>query len=135
MKRKILIVFMLLWTGCFGEIGKGYITKTCTKQEQANEININTNVILKSNQGNLVSLVITEKYETENDIISIINSKKSEANIYQSITGITTNIEDNIFTYNIDVPNANDLIIERFNIKKEVHKMIKFYEENGYKCK
>lgn len=135
MKKILLVSTILLLTGCFGEVGKGYITKTCTKQEQANEININTNITLKSNQGNLVSLIITEKYETENNLTSIINSKKSEANMYNSTTGITTNIENNTFTYTIDVTNAQDLVMERFNIEKEVHKMIKYYEENGYICK
>lgn len=135
MKKIILITIALLLTGCFGEVGKGYITKECNKQEYVNGINIRTTATLKSNQGDLVSLEIIEKYETENDITTIVNSKRSEANMYISTKGITTNIENNAFTYNIDVTNASELVIERFNIQKETHKMIKYYEENGYTCK
>ena len=134
MKKLLLVSTILLLTGCFGETGKGYITKTCKKIEQVNKINIYKNITLKSKQGNLTYLTINEKYETESDMTSIINSKKSEANMYTNETGINTNIEDNIITYHIDITKASELVIERFNIKKETHKMIKYYEEKGYTC-
>ena len=36
MKKYFLIIILLL-TGCFGEVGKGYITKKCTKEETINK--------------------------------------------------------------------------------------------------
>ena len=66
MKKLIIITTILLLTGCFGEVSKGYITKECKKEESANKINIKTNIKLKSNEGNLENLIISEKYETNN---------------------------------------------------------------------
>lgn len=135
MKKTLIIISAFLLTGCFGEVGKGYITKECTKIENINNMNINKKITIKSNQGKITDLNIIEKYQTENDITVILNSKKSEQNMYKKESGISINIEDNIITYNIDIKNASNLVKERFNIEEETHKMIKYYEENGYKCK
>lgn len=134
MKKIILILTILILTGCFGEVGKGYITKTCTKEENINNIKVNTNIEIKSKEGNVENITITEVFDT-NDLTSITNSKKSEKNLYQQTTGIILEINNNTFTYKIDVLEASDLIKERFNIKEETHKQISFYEENGYICK
>ena len=130
MKKIILISTILLLTGCLGEVGKGYITKKCTKTDN----NVDTNIEIKSKEGKLVSIKIKEVYNTTN-LTSIQNSKKSEQNLYSKLNGITLDIDDNTFIYKIDVENTDDLIKERFNIKSEQHKQIKYYEENGYTCK
>lgn len=135
MKKLIIITTTLLLTGCFGEVSKGYITKECKKEESANKINIKTNIKLKSNEGNLENLIISEKYETNKDITSIINSKKSESNMYKNEKGITIEINNNEIIYNIDVINSSDLVKERFNLEEKTHKMIKKLEEKNYTCK
>lgn len=135
MKKLIIITTILLLTGCFGEVSKGYITKECKKEESANKINIKTNIKLKSNEGNLENLIISEKYETDKDITSIINSKKSESNMYKNEKGITIEINNNEIIYNIDVINSSDLVKERFNLEEKTHKMIKKLEEKNYTCK
>lgn len=135
MKKLIIITTILLLTGCFGEVSKGYITKECKKEESANKINIKTNIKLKSNEGNLENLIISEKYETNKDITSIINSKKSESNMYKNEKGITIEINNNEIIYNIDVINSSDLVKERFNLEEKTHKMIKKLEEKNYTCK
>lgn len=134
MKKIVLIFISLFLTGCLGETGKGYITKNCTKNENINGESVNTNIEIKSKEGNLVSVVIKETYNTD-DITNIINSKKSEQNVYSRLNGITLDIDNNTFTYTIDVENVDNLIIEKFNIKSEQHKQIKYYEEIGYTCK
>lgn len=135
MKKIILISTILILTGCLGETGKGYITKKCTKDEMLNGNIVNTNVKIKSKTGNVEEITITETYDKKIDLTSITNSKKSEQNLYKNIEGITLDIKDNIFTYVINTKETTDMIKERFNIKEEQHKQIKYYEENGFTCK
>lgn len=135
MKKIILISTMLLLTGCFGEAGKGYITKTCIKNESINGNNVNTNILIKSKTGTVEEITITETYDEKLDITSITNSKKSEQNLYKENSGITIEINDNVFTYTINTKEASELVKDRFNIKEEQHKQIKFYEDTGYTCK
>lgn len=134
MKKLIIVTTTILLTGCFGEVGKGYITKTCTKQEHANDIEINTIIEIKSKQGKLTNITKTEKYNT-NNLTAILNSKKSEQNLYNRESGIEMTIDKDTFTYNIDVQNTTELVKEKFNIIEEQHKMIKYYEDIGYTCK
>ena len=135
MKKNILIPIMILLTGCLGEAGKGYITKTCTKKETINGNNLETNITIKSKQGNIETITITETYDKNIDLKSITNSKKSEQNLFKQTKGTTLNIDNNIFTYEINKTEASELIIQKFNILDEQHKQIKYYEDNGYTCK
>lgn len=135
MKRILLISIVLLLTGCFGEVGKGYITKICTKEENINGNIVSTNISIKSKTGNVEEITIVEKYDKNLDLTSITNSKKSEQNFYSTLTGITLEMNDNIFTYIINTNEIPDTIKERFNVKEEQHKQIKYYEEEGYTCK
>lgn len=133
--KKIIPLMILLLTGCLGKSAKGYITKTCINKEIINGNTIETKIEITSKQGDLEQIKIIEQYDENIDLDSIINSKKSEQNLYKQTTGIKLEIENNKFIYEIDVKNASDLINERFNIKKEQHKQIEYYEENGYTCK
>lgn len=133
--KKILILLVFLLTGCFGEIGKGYITKECTKTEQINDIKIETKITLKSKEGKLTNITIDETYISDKDLTNIYKSKKSEQNTYQKIGGITMDINNNKYTYNIDINTTNEQIINKFNIKEETHKMLDYYKEQNYNCK
>lgn len=135
MKKKIFLIIPLLLTGCLGEAGKGYITKTCKKNEIINGNNLETEISIKSKQGNIETIIIKETYEKNNDLESITYSKKSEQNLFKQTTGATLNIEDNTFTYEINKKEASEIIIKRFNIQDEQHKQIKYYEDNGFTCK
>ena len=134
MKKKIFLIIPLLLTGCLGEAGKGYITKTCKKNEIINGNNLETEISIKSKQGNIETIIIKETYEKNNDLESITYSKKSEQNLFKQTTGATLNIEDNTFIYEINKKEASELIIKKFNIQDEQHKQIKYYEDNGYSC-
>ncbi len=135
MKKIFIISVILLMTGCLGEAGKGYITKQCTKEESINGMIVTTDVTIKSKQGIVKTITIVENYDKNLNIESITNSKKSEQNMYNKNKGITLDINDNIFTYTINTNETTDLIKEKFNLKEEQHKQIKYYEENGYLCK
>lgn len=134
MKKIIVTITVFLLTGCFSEISKGYINKECNKQEYINKININKTIKLKSKEDNLISLIINETYDSDKEITPILNSKKSEQNIYKFENGIAVRTENNTFVYEIDINAASEVVINRFNIKKEMHKMIKYYEDEGFKC-
>lgn len=135
MKKIIIPIMILLLTGCLGKTAKGYITKTCIKKELINGNTIEKKIEITSKQGNIEKIIINEQYDENIDLNSIINSKKSEQNLYKQTTGINLQILNNRFIYEIDVKNASELIKERFNIKEEQHKQIDYYEENGYACK
>lgn len=135
MKKKIFLIIPLLLTGCLGEAGKGYITKTCTKNEIINGNNIETAIKIKAKQGNIETITIIETYDKNMDLESITYSKKSEQNLFKQTTGATLNIEDNTFTYEINKKEASEIIIKRFNIQDEQHEQIKYYEEHGFTCK
>lgn len=135
MKKAIILIMPILLTGCLGEAGKGYITKTCKKSETINGNAVETKIEIKAKQGNVESLTITEIYDKDMDLESITNSKKSEQNLFKQTSGATLDINDNVFTYKINKNEASDLIIERFNIHGEQHEQIKYYENDGYKCK
>lgn len=135
MKKIILLSIIFIMTGCLGEIGKGYINKTCTKQENINGKIKTTTINIKSKQGNVEKITITEKYDENLEIKSILNSKKSEQNSYKNEPGINMELNNNEFIYNIDTKNITENIKTKFNIKEEQHKQIKYYEEDGYNCK
>ena len=135
MKKTLIIITSLMLTGCLGETGKGYITKTCQKKELINGNDIETNIKIRSKQGKIETITITEIYDKNMNLESITTSKKSEQNLFKQTTGATLNIDDNIFTYEIKNENASEIIKEKFNILDEQHKQIKYYEDNGYTCK
>jgi len=132
MKKIIALISIILLTGCLGEAGKGYITKKCSKTENINGYKKETIIKVKSKQGNIEEIIITETYDKNIDLESITKSKKSENNTYKNIE---IEIDNNKFTYKIDPKKIDNLEKERFNIKEEQHKQIKQYEEEGYTCK
>ena len=135
MKKTLVLIIPILLTGCLGEVGKGYITKTCNKEESINGNKIETSIQIKAKQGSIEKITITEKYDENMDLESITNSKKSEQNLFKQSSGITLNIDKNIFTYEIIKNETSEFIIEKYNINDEQYKQIKYYEDNGYTCK
>ena len=96
MKKIILtstIIFLL--TGCFGEVGKGYITKTCTKNENIGQIKILKEINIKSKSDEIINIEIKEKYDTKESADAIKQSKISEQKLYKNIDGITLDIKEN----------------------------------------
>ena len=132
MKKILLILTVILLTGCLGETGKGYITKQCNKTENINGLTKQTEIKIKSLKGNVELIEIKETYDKKMDLTSITNSKKSEQNSYKNIK---IEFNENIFTYEIEIKNLTEEEKEKFNVKKEQHQQIKEYEEQGYACK
>lgn len=135
MKKTILLLEIMLLTGCLGNSLKGYITKTCTKKENINGNIVETEINITSKKGNVETILIKETYDKNMDIETIKNSKKSEQNLYKTEPGIDLNIEENTFLYRINTKEIREFIKTRFNIKEEQHKQINTYESLGYTCK
>ena len=135
MKKIIIPIMIIFLTGCLGEVGKGYIKKECKKVENINGMTQETNIEIRSKQGKIETITITETYDKNLDLQSITNSKKSEQNTYKNENGIKLDINRNIFTYTIEPALIKEEIKDKFNIKDEQHKQINYYEENGYACK
>lgn len=134
MKKILLVISLFFLTGCFGDIGKGIVTKECSKLDLFNDISINTSYVIKAHDDNISSIKITEVYDST-DLSSIINSKISETNMYKNYDGITIDIVNNMVIYNIDLSNVDDFIIDRFNIDYKMHKVLNSLENNGFSCK
>ena len=77
MKKTLIIPILLLFTGCFGETGKGYISKTCEKIENINGMNLNTKIVIKSKNGDIETITITETYDEKIDLTNITIAKKT----------------------------------------------------------
>lgn len=135
MKKILILIIPILLTGCLGEAGKGYITKTCEKKEIINGNNIETIIKIKAKQGNIETITTIETYDKNIDLESITDSKKSEQNLFKQTTGATLYINENVFTYEINKNEASELIIKKYNILDKQHEQIKYYENNGYTCK
>lgn len=135
MKKYFLLITLILLTGCFGEVGKGYITKECTKEETINGYSKTTTILLKSKQDEIEEIKIKEIYDKNMDLSSINDSKKSEENLFKQIKGATIEMNNNEFTYVVDPRESNDIIKEKFEIEETAHKQLKKYEEQGYACK
>ena len=112
--KKGIIAISLLLTGCLGETAKGYITKTCTKEEYANNSKISKTITIKSKSGNIETIQIKEIYDKDLDVL---DSKKSEQVYYKTENGITLDINNNEYKYTINPEKISDDIKERFNIK------------------
>ncbi len=132
MKRILLILTIILLTGCLGEAGKGYITKQCKREENINGLQKQTEIKIKSLKGHVELIEIKETYDKNLDLTSITNSKKSEQNSYKNIK---IDINENIFTYIIETKNLTEEEKQKYNVKNEQHQQIKTLEEQGYTCK
>ena len=132
MKKIGIILMTFILTGCLGEAGKGYITKECKKTENINGMKKETEIKIRSKQGTVEEIIMTETYDKNMDLESIYNSKKSEQNSYQNIK---IEFNNNAFKYILNIEKLSEEEKEKYNIKEEQHKQIKQYEQDGYTCK
>lgn len=135
MKKTILLINIMLLTGCLGRSAQGYITKTCENEENINGNKVKTLITLTSKEGHIENITKQEIYDESMNIEAIKNSKKSEQNLYKTEPGIDLYIENNTFLYTINTKEINDTIKERLNIKDELHRQLDYYESIGYTCK
>lgn len=146
MRHKLLIIILFISfmaTGCFfGEVGSGYITKTCTKITDYDDSVITSKKEIKSKDNNVISINFINHIESQKTNFmfrSIKNSYISEMNELNS-KGISTEIINDIegnyeVSYFFDFNTIDDDIKEKYAFEKLNHNQIKKYEAEGYKCK
>lgn len=142
MKKKSLILLLsLVLTGCFfGEVGSGYITKTCTKETSLDDITIIEQKVVKQKDNNIVSIVVINKIigDESSTFKSLKNSYLSEINNLKTL-GIVTNVESDLeeeylVSYEFDFSTISDEMKEKYEFEDLYHNQLKKYEDEGYKC-
>lgn len=137
----ILLMFSFLLTGCFGEVGSGIITKTCTKITEEDGIIIKEERIIK-NENNNVILVIYQNTVTNNGddtyFKALKNSYTSEVNVLNS-NGVSSQInvekdKEFVVTYEFEYSKLTKEVKDKYNLTELNHEQIKKYEEQGFKC-
>lgn len=137
----IMLMFSFLLTGCFGEVGSGIITKTCTKITEEEGIIIKEERIIK-NENNNVILVIYQNTVTNNGddtyFKALKNSYTSEVNILNNNNvSSQINVEKDkefVVMYEFEYNKLSEEVKDKYNLTELNHDQIKKYEEQGFKC-
>lgn len=145
MNKKIFITLLssILVSGCFfGEVGSGYITKTCTKVINYDEVEVTQEKVIKSKDNKVITITfnntITTK-KTNNTFKSIRNSYISELNDLTSL-GLKTEkneeVENNLkVSYEFEQSAISEELKDKYDFEELSHNQLKKYEEEGYECK
>ena len=146
MKYKLLIGILFtsfIITGCFfGDVGSGYITKTCIKIDNYDDTVITSQRKIRSKDNNVISIIFINSLEssTTNTMFkSIKNSYISEANVLDGKGVKTEVITDTEIKYEIsyyfDFSTIDTQLKEKYNFDNLNHNQIKKYQDEGYECK
>jgi hypothetical protein len=135
MKKFILLVLILLVSGCFDESGK--LSTTCIKKENINSLYIETTYIIDFKE-NIVSNVDITYYYSDSSSSTISSIKSSINSNDMFITGLRKNIEiDNDLEYKITynvTTNDSEEILDKFQVEEKRSDLIKNLKEKGFEC-
>ena len=134
MKKILILLIPLLLTGCFGKIGSGYLTSTCTLKQTSKSLEeiITYKVDFKENV--ISTITLTKEYNND----SILSALKSEEKSYTSISGMKVMLleTNNTITYTFDMKKINDKnIIDKFKLKNNYNDFASELKKLGYVCK
>lgn len=134
MKKIILILSILLLSGCFEN--SGYITKSCTKKDTANSLSTTTVYTFKFKNDIIDDISILYDYSDESSItITSIKTSLETQNKYLNVDyKVLTDIKNQYkIEYNIDV-NSEKEILDKFMVKKSRTELVKNLKEQGFSC-
>ena len=145
MNKKIFVALLssILVSGCFfGEVGSGYITKTCTKIVNYGDVEVIEEKVIKSKDNNIVTITFNNTITTDkvnSTFKSIRNSYISELNDLNSI-GLKTEKNEELentlkVSYEFDQSIISEELKEKYDFEALSHNQIKKYEKEGYDCK
>lgn len=145
MKKKIFITLLgsVLVSGCFfGEVGSGYITKTCTRIIDYENVQVIEEKVIKSKENNVVSITFNNTIRTDkanSNFKSIKNSYISELKDLNNL-GIKTEQKEEVenvltISYEFDQSLISETIKDKYDFEELSHNQIKKYEKEGYECK
>lgn len=145
MNKKIFVTLLssIFVSGCFfGEVGSGYITKTCTRIIDYDNVQVIEEKVIKSKENNIMTIIFNNTITTEkpnSTFKSIKNSYVSELNSLINL-GLTTEKNEEIentliVSYEFDQSLISDDLKDKYAFEELAHNQIKKYEEEGYECK
>lgn len=136
MKKIVLLILILLSTGCFEDSGK--LITTCIKTEDINTLYLETTYVIDF-KTDIINNVDVTYYYTDRDSNTLSSIKSSVNSVDQFIEGLRKNIildDDSSYkvTYNINL-NDSEKIKNRFYISERRSNLVKTLEEKGFICK
>lgn len=145
MNKRIFITLLgsILVSGCFfGDVGSGYITKTCIKFTTYDQVEVIEEKIIKSKDNNLVTVTFNNTITTEklnSTFKSIRNSYISEMNDLSNL-GLNTEKNEEVentfkVIYEFEISNISEELKNKYDFEELTHNQLKKYEEEGYECK
>lgn len=135
MKKYLILLFIFLLTGCFGNVGRGELTNTCTKTIKTENLEDITTYEIKFKQDVISEVKLTKYYNGNEDIIkSITKSYESQINLYETKTETEKNNNSYKITYYFS-GNVNEKLKDDFYLQNERSKQVKKLEELGFECK
>lgn len=135
MKKILLVLLIILLTGCFED--SGYITKSCSKQEKANTLTTTTTYTFKFKNDIIEDINVLYNYEDVDSItIKSIKSSIESQNKFLDLNYdlLTDNNNKYEIKYNIDLNSSNE-ILDKFMIKSSRTELVNKLKEQGYECK
>lgn len=145
MNKRIFVSLLssILVSGCFfGEVGSGYITKTCTKVITYDKVEVTYEKVIKSKDNKIVTITFNNTVATDelnSTFKSIRNSYISELNNLNSL-GVNTEKNEEVentlkVSYEFDQSVISEDLKDKYDFEELNHNQIKKYEEEGYECK
>lgn len=145
MNKRIFVAILtsIFISGCFfGEVGSGYITKTCTKSFIYDNVEVIEERVIKSKDNNVVNIIFNNTITTNelnSTFKSIKNSYISELNDLSNY-GLKTEKNEEIknvlkVSYEFEYEIISEELKNKYNFVDLAHNQIKKYEEEGYDCK
>ena len=135
MKKIILLVLILLSTGCFEDSGK--LITTCVKKEDINTLYLETTYVIDF-KADIINNVDVTYYYTDRNSNTLSSIKSSINSIDQFIPGLRKNvILDNEsefkISYNINLEDSKE-VKTKFFVEERRSSLVKTLEEKGFVC-
>ena len=135
MKKIILLVLILLSTGCFEDSGK--LITTCVKKEDINTLYLETTYVIYF-KADIINNVDVTYYYTDRNSNTLSSIKSSINSIDQFIPGLRKNvILDNEsefkISYNINLEDSKE-VKTKFFVEERRSSLVKTLEEKGFVC-
>ena len=135
MKKIVLLILILISTGCYEESGK--LVTTCTNKENINSLykEIKYTIDFKAD---IVNNVVITYYYNDSDLNTLSSIKTSTNTSDKFIYGLRRNVEidnDKEFkiSYIVDLKDSQE-ILNKFYVQEKRSNLIKNLKEKGFEC-
>lgn len=135
MKKIVLLVLILLSTGCFEKSGE--LVTTCTKKENINTLYLEITYIINF-KTDIINDVEVVYYYSDIDTNTLSSVKTSIISTDRFIKNLRRNIiidNENEFkiSYNINLENDKS-ILDKFYVEEKRSNIVKTLQEKGFEC-